>query len=98
MLAWLLLLAGTSRAQTGPEAKPRTVVPPPKLVTVNVELPRTLGLLSDCARIIFSRQDDDDSKLGRVVERIRNRREKPAVNLQIEVPRNKVTKTLGIVE
>jgi hypothetical protein len=94
LLAALLLLAGRSRAQSRADSPP----PPPERVTVNVELPKAVGLLTDCTKIIFSRDEEDDDKLNRLVQRFRARKEKPVVTLQVEVPKNKVTKSLGIVE
>ena len=96
LLAVLLLLTHTSWAQSRPESKPAP--PPVKPVTVSVELPRALGVLGDCARIVFSSQDEDDSKLSRIVDRIRTRKEKPVLRMELEVPKNKVTTTLGLVE
>jgi hypothetical protein len=96
LLAVLLLLTHTSWAQSRPESKP--TAPAVKPMTVSVELPRAVGLLSDCAQILFSGQEEDEGKLSRLVDRIRTRREKPVVHLEVEVPRNKVTRSLGITE
>ena len=104
LLILLLLLAGTSRAQSGPTPATPGPVPaaapgPPEArqLTVNVELPKTVSLLSDCAKIIFSRQDDGNT-LSRLMQRFRARPEKQVMSLRVEVPTNKVTKTLGIIK
>ena len=108
----LLLPAGAARAQSqparadSPAAPPEAVAPttkrpgpqpPARQLTVNVEVPKAVSFLSDCAKIVFSREDDGNT-VGRLMQRFQSRKEKQVVSLRVDVPANKVTKTLGIVE
>ena len=108
----LLLPAGAARAQSqparadSPAAAPGAVAPTTKRpgpqplarqLTVNVEVPKAVSFLSDCAKIVFSREDDGNT-VGRLMQRFRSRKEKQVVSLRVDLPANKVTKTLGIVE
>ena len=64
---------------------------------VSVPLPRAVTLLSDVARVLLSRNEGQD-KVQALIDRRRARSEKRDQNFIISVPRNKLTRSLGLVD
>ena len=92
LLPVLLLLAATARAQS-----PTTPKPAAEQVSVTVPVPRAVVLLSDCVRVLFSRDDGQD-KIQALLDRRRARANKPADGLTLTLPKSKLTKALGLDE
>src|SRR5688572_13592388 len=96
LLAALLLKVTSSLAQGTPA--PATPPPPdPDYQQVSVPVPRAVSLISDVAIVLFSRDTNKD-KVQDLVDRRRARSEKRDQSLLITVPRNKLTRTLGLVD
>ncbi|HEX8328587.1 MAG TPA: hypothetical protein VF629_13680 [Hymenobacter sp.] len=96
LLAALLLKATTSLAQSAsPPARPAPA--DPDYEEVSVEVPRAVTLITDVARVLFSR-DDSKSKVQAIIDKRRARSEKRDQTLKVTVPKNRITRTLGIVE
>ena len=94
----MLLLAGTSGwAQTRRAPPPPAEDPDYKEVTVAVTVPKAVSAIRDYGKILLSRSDDK-SRLERLTDRFRNKTEQDVVDVKVEVPKNWVTKKLGIVE
>ena len=96
LLAALLLRASSGLAQTG-SLPP---VPPPagpNYQEVSVPVPRAVTLLTDVAKVLFSRDERQDT-VQALVEKRRARSEKRDQTLTITIPRNAFTRTLGLVD
>ena len=96
LLIALLLKAASSRAQgtSAPTPAPRE----PDYQQVSVPVPRAVSLLTDVASVLFSHDADGKSKVDALVERRRARSEKREQSIDFSVPRNKLTRTLGLVD
>ena len=96
LLAALLLKVTSSVAQSAPTP----AVPPrsnPGYQEVSVPVPRAVTLVTDVAKVLFSR-DDSQNKVQTLIEKRRTRSEKRDQNLTITIPRNVFTRTLGLVD
>lgn len=92
LLPFLLLRAGGALAQTQP--------PPPSdpdYEQVSVPVPRAVSLIVDAASVLFSR-NEDENKVKALVDRRRERSRKGDQSLRFTIPKNKLTRTLGLVE
>jgi predicted secreted protein len=96
LLVALLLKAASSAAQ-GPAAPPPPP-PSPDYQEVSVPVPRGVSLVTDVVRVLFSHDDEGRDKVQALIARRRARSEKRDQNLNISVPRNKLTRTLGLVD
>lgn len=94
LLVALLFKGTSSRAQAGPTPAP---APDPTQQQVVVPVPRAVSLLADVAIVLFTR-DADKGKVQALIDRRRARSEKGDQSLHITVPKNKLTRTLGVVE
>jgi hypothetical protein len=97
LLFFLLLSATSGWAQTR-----RAATPPPededyKEVTVVVTVPKAVSAIRDYGKILLSRSDDK-SRIERLSDRFRRKTEQDVVDVKVEVPKNWVTKKLGIAE
>lgn len=101
LLAALLLRAASGAAQsTQPAAPlPAAVAPPtdPAYEEVRVPVPRAVALLVDVGRVIFSRNSAPD-KVQDLIDKRRARSERRDQTLTVTVPKNKFTRSLGLVE
>ena len=93
VLAALLLKAGSSVAQTAPPAPP----PPPNEQQVTVPVPRAVSLLADVVGVLVSRNEGQD-KVQTLLERRRKRSEKGPQTIDFSVPRNRLTRALGLAD
>ncbi|GAB3580008.1 hypothetical protein [Hymenobacter daeguensis] len=93
LLVALLLKAVSGRAQT-------TSPPPrdPDYQQVSVPVPRAVSLVSDVASVLFSRDDDGKDKVQALLDRRKERSEKRDHSLRFSIPKNGLTRTLGLVE
>ncbi|MBC8084664.1 MAG: hypothetical protein H7Z21_15815 [Hymenobacter sp.] len=97
VFAMLLLLATSGRAQgrRGAESPPRN--PQYREVRVSVTLPKAVNVIRDYGRILLTR-NQDKGKVQRLADRFRDKTAKPVVEVTVEVPRNWVTRKLGLAE
>ena len=96
LLTALLLWAASAAAQTHAPPTP----PPssdPDYQQVSVPVPRAVSLVVDVTKVLFSRETAAD-KLQALIDRRRTRSERRDQSLTIPVPKNKLTRTLGLVE
>ena len=93
LLAALLLKAASSLAQSPATPPPRD----PDYQEVSVTVPRSVSLITDVARVLLSRNANKD-KVQDLIDRRRARSQKGDQNIIITVPKNKITKTLGLVD
>jgi len=94
LLTALLLRAVSSAAQThAPPVPP----PAPGYAQVSVPVPRAVSLVVDVAKVLFSRESGTD-KVQALIDRRRTRSERRDQSLSISIPKNKLTRTLGLVE
>lgn len=94
LLVALVFKSTSSRAQAGPSPAPASS---PTQQQVVVPVPRAVSLLADVAAVLFTR-DTNKSKVQALIDRRRARSEKDDQSLHITVPKNRLTRTLGVVE
>lgn len=94
LLTALLLRAVSSAAQTHAPPSP---MPAPGYEEVSVPVPRAVSLVVDVAKVLFSRESSAD-KVQTLIDRRRTRSERRDQSLSISVPKNKLTRTLGLVK
>jgi hypothetical protein len=92
LLAALLLKAASSKAQT---AQPPSN---PDYQQVSVPVPRAVSLLSDVASVLLTRDPDGKGKVQALLDRRKERSEKRDQSLRLSIPKNGLTRTLGLVE
>ena len=92
LLSFLLLRADGALAQT------QTPPPPnPDYEQVNVPVPRVVSLIAEVASVLLLR-NGDENKVRALVNRRRERSKKGDQSLRITIPKNTLTRTLGLVE
>lgn len=96
LFAALLLKASGSLAQSQPAPEPKPTREP-DYQQVSIPVPRAVSLVTDVFRVLLSRNPDED-KVQAIVERRRARAEKREQSIDITVPKNKLTRTLGLVD
>jgi hypothetical protein len=97
LLAALVFKATSSLAQSQPTpARPSAADPDYQQVTVPV--PRAVSLVTDVASALFSRSPDGKSKVQDIMDRRRKRSESGDQSLKVSIPKNGLTRTLGLVE
>lgn len=96
VVAALLLKAGSSLAQTAP---PTPVTPPPSTneQQVSVPVPKAVSLLADVVGVLVSRNEGQD-KVQTLLERRRERTKKGPQTIDFNVPKNKLTRALGLTD
>lgn len=95
LLTAFLLKAGSSLAQTAP-----TPLAPPPVASeqqVRVSVPRAVSLLADVVVVLVSRTEGQD-KVQTLVDRRRERSKKGLQTISFSVPKNKLTRVLGLTE
>ncbi|WP_201986601.1 hypothetical protein [Hymenobacter rubidus] len=92
----MLLKAANSLAQSQPAPAPHFLVEP-DYQRMSVTVPRAVTLLADVASALFSHDDADKGKLQALLGRRRERSKTGNQNLTFTVPKNAVTRTLGLV-
>lgn len=92
LLVALLLKATSGRAQAP--------APPPEAdyQLVSVPVPRAVSLLSDVASVLLLRDPDGKGKVQALLDRRRERSEKRDQSIRLRIPKNGLTRTLGLVE
>lgn len=98
MLAAALLKTTSSLAQNQPLA----AAPPARpdrssYEDVSVPVPRAVTLLSDVLGVLVSRNEGQD-KVTALIARRRERAKKGGQDLHISLPKNRLTRSLGLVE
>ena len=84
-------------AQSQPSpARPSAADPDYQQVTVPV--PRAVSLVTDVAAALFSRNSDGKSKVQDIMDRRRKRSESGDQSVKMSIPKNGLTRTLGLVE
>ncbi|MBF9236696.1 hypothetical protein I2I05_04750 [Hymenobacter sp. BT683] len=92
----MLLKVTSSLAQGTPVPAPR-VRPDPDYQQVSVPVPRAVSLITDVASVLFSRDANKD-KVQDLIERRRIRSEKQDQSVTITLPKNRLTRSLGLVD
>ena len=96
LLATLVLKAANSLAQS--QSAPAAPTPrAPDYEQVSVPVPRAVTLITDVAKVLLARDTGPD-KVQALIDRRRARSEKREQSLVINVPRNKLTRSLGLVD
>ena len=93
LLAASLLNVTASLAQTAPATPP----PAANAQQVSVPVPRVLSLLADVVGVLVSRNEGQD-KVQTLLERRRARNKKGPQTLDFSVPKNKLTRALGLAD
>ena len=95
-LTVFLLKAGSSIAQTAP---PPPTPPPPaaNVQQVSVAVPRAVSLLADVVGVLVSHNQGQD-KVQTLMERRRERSRKGAQTIYFSVPKNALTRVLGLAD
>ncbi|WP_375438285.1 hypothetical protein [uncultured Hymenobacter sp.] len=96
-LVLLLLLSTSSWAQSRRAVDPSRPDPQYQEVKVNVTLPKAVSVIRDYGKILLSR-NGEESKLNRLTNRLKGKTEKPVVEVTVDVPKNWVTRKLGLAE
>ena len=96
LLTIFLLKAGSSLAQT---TAPPLAVPPPaaNMQQVSMPVPRAISLLADVVGVLISRNEGQD-KVQTLLERRRERSKKGPQTVNFSVPRNTLTRALGLAD
>ena len=96
LLAATLLKVTASLGQTAPA----TPIPPPaaaKEQQVSVPVPRAVSLLADVVGVLVSRNEGQD-KVQTLLERRRERKRKGPQTIDFSVPKNGLTRALGLAD
>jgi hypothetical protein len=94
LFAALLLKASSSAAQTAP-VPPPAPPPAPNEQQVTVPVPRAVSLLADVVGVLVSRNEGQD-KVQTLLERRRERSRKGPQTIDFKVPKNRLTRALGL--
>jgi hypothetical protein len=94
LLVALLLKAASGKAQTTNPPSPRD----PDYQQVSVPVPRAVSLVSDVASVLLSRDDDGKGKVQALLDRRKARSEKRDQSVRFSIPKNGLTRTLGLVD
>ncbi len=96
LLAALLLKASSSAAQTTP-VPPAAPPAPTNEQQVNLPVPRAVSLLADVVGVLVSRNEGQD-KVQTLLERRRERNRKGLQTIDFSVPKNRLTRALGLAD
>jgi len=83
------------------QSQPSPARPPaadPDYQQVTVPVPRAVSLVTDVAAALFSRNSDGKSKVQDIMDRRRKRSESGDQSVKMSIPKNGLTRTLGLVE
>ncbi|UOG76079.1 hypothetical protein MTX78_05620 [Hymenobacter tibetensis] len=97
LLALLLFTAVSGQAQSRRAADPPLPETEYKEVTVSVTLPKAVNVVRDYGKILLSR-NSEEGKLTRLSKRLKDKTDKPVVEMTVEVPKNWLTRKLGLTE
>jgi hypothetical protein len=97
LFAALVFKATSSLAQSQPTPA-RPAAPDPDYEQVTVPVPRAVSLVTDVASALFSRNAEGKSKVQDILDRRRKRSESGDQSLRVSIPKNGLTRTLGLVE
>jgi hypothetical protein len=94
----LLLLASTSCWAQAPKgsAAPASATPPEE-VNVSIEVPKAVNVLRDYGQILLS-DSDDQNKLQKLKDRFRKKTTKSTVDVTVTIPKNWITRKLGLTK
>jgi hypothetical protein len=93
LLVALLLKAFSGRAQTSNPTPPGS-----DYQQVSVPVPRAVSLVTDVASVLFSHDNDGKGKVQALLDRRKERSEKRDQSIRLSIPKNGITRTLGLVE
>ena len=93
MLAALLLKVTASLGQTAPTP----AAPAANEQQVSVPVPRAVSLLADVVGVLVSRNEGQD-KVQTLLERRRKRSQNGPQTINFSVPKNKLTRVLGLAD
>ena len=96
VVAALLLKAGSTLAQTAPPV-PTTSPPVANEQQVSVPVPKAISLLADVVSVLASRTEGQD-KVQTLLERRRERTKKGPQTIEFSVPKNRLTRALGLAD
>lgn len=96
LLAATLLKVSASLGQTAPAA-PTPAPPTANEQQVSVPVPRAMSLLADVVGVLVSRNEGQD-KVQTLLERRRERSKKGAQTIDFSVPKNRLTRALGLAD
>ena len=96
MVALALKAHGSLAQSPPPPARPQAADPDYQQVTVPV--PRAVSLVTDVAAALFSRNPEGKNKVQDLVDRRRRRSETGDQSVRLSIPKNGLTRTLGLVE
>lgn len=97
LVALLLLTAVSSQAQSRRETNVTPTDPQYQEVKVSVTLPKAVSVIRDYGKILLSRNSEKD-RLSRLTDRLKDKTDKPVVDVTVEVPKNWITRKLGLAE
>jgi hypothetical protein len=97
LLATLLLKASGSLAQAAAPATPAGPPPATHEQQVSVPVPRAVSLLADVVGVLVSRNEGQD-KVQTLLERRRERNKKGPQTIDFSVPKNRLTRALGLAD
>ena len=97
LLVALVFKVSSSLAQSQPTPA-RPPVPDPGYQEVTVPVPRAVSLVTDVAAALFSRNSEGKSKVQDIIDRRHKRSETGDQSLKVSIPKNGLTRTLGLVE
>ena len=89
----LLLKAAIGRAQNASPPPPT-----PDYQQISVPVPRAVSLLTDVASALFTRDPDGKDKVQVLLDRRRERSIKNDQSFNFSLPKNRLTRILGLVE
>jgi hypothetical protein len=93
LLVALLLKAASGKAQT--PAAPKSDADYQQVI---VPVPRAVSLLTDVASVLITRDPDGKGKVQALLDRRKERSEKSDQSIRLSIPKNGLTRTLGLVE
>ena len=97
LLVALLFEVTSGMAQSQPSAAPMPPSPDPSYQQVSVPVPRAVSLLTDVVRVLVSRNNGQD-KVQTLLNQRRERTKEGNQNIIFSLPKNRLTRTLGLVE
>ncbi|MBJ6108213.1 hypothetical protein JAO73_04275 [Hymenobacter sp. BT523] len=97
LLVALACKVSSSMAQSQPTPA-RQPAPDPDYQELTVPVPRAVSLVTDVAAALFSRSPEGKNKVQDIVDRRRKRSETGDQSLKVSIPKNGLTRTLGLVE
>lgn len=92
-----LVLLTVTRIWAQAPAPAATQPAPSQEVKVSIEVPKAVNVVREYGQILLSNNDDQE-KLQRLKSRFRKKTDKSVVDVTVTVPRNWLTRKLGLVK